>query len=70
MLPYDLIGENGRQLINRGRIVEEISRLSWKRGAMISKKPSKGSKKVWEEFAQWSITQNVKTVKDLKKEYD
>ena len=45
MLPYELIGNNGRQLNNCGRITEESSSLLRKRGTIKSKKPSKGSKK-------------------------
>ena len=41
MLLYDLIGENGRQLTNYGRIAEESSSLSWKRGKIIIIKPTK-----------------------------
>ena len=70
MLPYDLFGENGNQLTTCGRITEERSSLLWKRVAIASKKPSKGSKKAWEDFTRWLRAQNVKTIKDFKAECD
>ena len=70
MLPYELIGENGNQLTTCGRITEERSSLLWKRVAIASKKPSKGSKKAWEDFNRWLRAQNVKTIKDFKAECD
>ena len=52
MLPFELIGTNGRNLTHCGRLVEESSSMLWKGGKVVSKKPNKGSRKVWIEFAQ------------------
>ena len=68
MLPYELIGENGRQLTKCRRITEERSSSLWKRVAIASTKSSKGSKKVWEDFTRWLRAQNVKTIKDFQAE--
>ena len=68
MLPYELFGEKGNQLTTCGRITEERSSLVWKRVAIASKKPAKGSRKAWEDFTLWLRAQNVKTTKDFKAE--
>ena len=68
MLPYGLLGENGRQWTNCGRVVEEWSSLLWKRSTISSKKTTKGSKKVWEVFIQWLRIKCIVTVKDFQKD--
>ena len=51
MLLFEFLGENRRNLKDRGRVAEERSIFSWKRGNIERKKPAKGSRKLWEEFA-------------------
>ena len=70
MLPCELLGENGRQLKNCGRIVEERSSLVWNKVQMNSAKPLKSSMKVWVEFVCWLRSKNVKTMKDFKAEHE
>ena len=65
MMPYELVGENGRKLTNCGRMVEEKSSLRWKKGTMSKKVPSKAIKKAWEGFVRWLRNKNVITVKDF-----
>ena len=68
MLPYELIRENDRQLTNCGRIAKESSSLLWKRVTITSRKPSKGSKKVQEDFTRQLRAQNIKAIKDFQEE--
>ena len=53
MLPHELVGANGTCLTQCGRAVEEKSIIFWKGRKIDSKKTNKGSRKVWEDFAQW-----------------
>ena len=64
MIPCELLGENGRKLTNWGHMVEEKSILKWKKGTTSKKVPSKGSKKVWEDFVR-SLRKNVTRVKNF-----
>ena len=46
LLPYELVGENGRHLTQCGRVIEEKGSMLSKVVNMCSKKPTKGSRKV------------------------
>ena len=48
MMPYESIGENGRQLTTWDRGTEECSSFLCKRDTMSCKKYPERSKKVWE----------------------
>ena len=50
MIPYGLLGENGRTLTNCGHVLEEKSSLRWKKGIISKRVPSKASKKAREDF--------------------
>ena len=63
--PHEFLGENGRCLTNGGIVGEEKSSILWKGGKIESKKRTKGSRKVWEEFVQWSQCKNAVSVKDF-----
>ena len=47
LLPCELIGANGRNLTQCGRVVEENISVLWKVGKINSKKPTNGSRKLW-----------------------
>ena len=64
-LPIDLLRGNGRLLTNCGGVVEEISSVLWKRGKTESKKPTKGSRKVCEEFLKLLRSKNIISIKDF-----
>ena len=48
MLIFELLGHNGRHLINFSREEEERSSTLWKRGKIEINKPNKGIRKVLE----------------------
>ena len=68
MLPYELIGENGRQLTNCRRITEERNSLLWEKVQTNNVKPFKRSVKAWEDLMCWLRSQNIRTTKDFKAE--
>ena len=65
LLPYELVGENGRSLTNCGKMIEEKSSLRWKKWIISRKAPIKASKKAWDDFITWLRNKNMKTVKDF-----
>ena len=62
-----MIGENGRQLRDCGRITEERSSLLWKKVQINNVKLLNSNVKAWEGFMHWLRGQNTRTTKDYKK---
>ena len=53
LLPYELVGANGRHLTQCRRVLEENISMLWKGGKIDIKKTTKGSRKLLEEFVKW-----------------
>ena len=68
MLPYELVGSNGRQLTLCGRETEEHSSIAWKDMKNNDNKLNKRSKRAWKDFMQWLRYKNIETLKDFKGE--